>query len=146
MPPRNLQLEQFFWRTHFRSGIKKICLSVFTGCQGLAGRKFFQPIWHRNCTRDSKLDLSMHCSHEGPPMMYPSTDLLPAQKLTAGNAQKLTFRFLNVSEEFSWKKLLYQNVYSLYQSSYLLFSTKNGRQNGRNLKNVIFDLESKFFP
>ena len=131
---------------HFRSGIKKICLGVFTGCQGLAGRKKIQPISHRNCTRDSKLDLSMHCSHEGPPMMYPSTDLLPAQRLTAGDAQKLTSRFLNVSEEFSSKKLLYQNVYSLYQSSYLLFSTKNGRQNGRNLKNAIFDLESIFFP
>ena len=87
-----------------------------------------------------------NCSHEGPPMMDPSTDLPPAQKLTAGDAQKLTSRFLNVSEEFSSKKLLYQNVYSLYQSSYLLFSTKNGRQNGRNLKNAIFDLESKFFP
>ena len=35
-------------------------------------------------------------------------------------------------------------MYSLYQSSYLLFSTKNGRQNGRNLKNAIFDLESFF--
>ena len=133
-----------FLRTHFRSGIKKNCLSVFTGCKGLAGRKICQPISHRNCTRDSKLDLSMHCSHEGPPMMDPSTDLLPAQRLTAGDAQKLTFRILYASEEFSWKKLLYQNVYSLYQSSYLLFSTKNGPQNDHTLKNVIFDVESIF--
>ena len=36
-------------------------------------------------------------------------------------------------------------MYSLYQSSYLLFSTKNGRQKGRNLKNAIFDLESRYF-
>ena len=100
-PPKSATRAIFFENFIFGSGIKKICLGVFTGCQGLAGRKIFQPISHRNCTRDSKLDLSMHCSHEGPPMMYPSADLLPAQRLTAGDAQKLTFRFLNVSEEFS---------------------------------------------
>ena len=109
MPPKICNQSNFFWELHFGSGIKKICLSVFTGCQGLAGRKKIQPISHRNCTRDSKLDLSMHCSHEGPPMMDPSTDLLPAQKLTAGDAQKLTFRFLNVSEKFSWNNCFTKN-------------------------------------
>ena len=42
------------------------------------------------------------------------------------------------------KKLLYRKLYSLYQSSYLLFSTKNGPQNDQNLNNGIFDLESFF--
>ena len=41
------------------------------------------------------------------------------------------------------KNLLYQKLYNLYQSSDLLFSTKNGPQNDQNLKNAIFDLESK---
>ena len=144
MPPRNLQLEQFFWRTHFRSGIKKICLSVFTGCQGLAGRKFFQPIWHRNCTRDSKLDLSMHCSQEGPPMMDPSTDLLPAQKLAAGDAQKLTFRFLNVSEKFSWKIFFTKKIVQSLPKLLLIFFDEKRTSNDQNLNNAIFDLESFF--
>ena len=48
----------------------------------LVGSLEIQVLVFQEGGRDSKLDLSMHCSHEGPPMMDPSTDMLPAQRLT----------------------------------------------------------------
>ena len=108
MHPKICNQSKFF-ENSFSVWNQKNLLKRFYWMLGAGRAKKIQPISHRNCTRDSKLDLSMHCSHEGPPMMDPSTDLLPAQKLTAGDAQKLTFRFLNVSEKFSSKNFFTKN-------------------------------------
>ena len=146
MPPKNLQPEQFFWELHFGSGIKKICLSVFTGCHGLAGRKFFQPILKRKRTTKGN-HIKMHQVRKSAlfnlggwqPKQHSVASLArlrprPAQRQVAGKPQKTTFRFLKVSEKKSWQTRLYQNVYTPYQRFYKTFSTKNMPKTFKNEK------------
>ena len=104
MPPEICNQSNFFEYFIFGLESKKSAQAFLLDARGWPGEKKFNPFrteivletqsWTCACS-------ATNSSHEGPPMVDPSTDLLPAQKLTASDAQKLTFRFLNVSEFFS---------------------------------------------
>ena len=146
MPPKICNQSNFFWELHFGSGIKKICLSVFTGCHGLAGREFVQPILKRKRTTkwnpikiDQVRKSKLFNLGGWPPKQHSIASLArlpprPAQRQVAGKPQKTTFRFLKVSEKKSWQTRLYQNVYTPYQRFYKTFSTKNMPKTFKNEK------------
>ena len=153
--PPTICNQSIFSRTSFSVWNQKICLSVFTGCHGLAGRKFFQPILkrkritkgnHKTNASGMKIRtfLIWEVDHQNDTASRAAPR--PAQRQVAGKPPKTTFRFLKVSEKKSWQTRLYQNVYTPYQRFYKKFSTKNMPKTFKIEKNTIFDLESKFSP